>query len=104
MTRGHAEHEDLTAGWRERDSIGRLDFAVITDKLDPGASTGTQESHSEKVLMVVDGDARAHVDGEATELSVGSSLLIPACVPHEVENVGPAILRLITAVNDEHAA
>jgi quercetin dioxygenase-like cupin family protein len=104
MTRGHAEHEDLTAGWRESDSLGRLDFAVVTDKLAPGASTGRRASGSEKVLMVVDGDARARVDGEATELSPGSSLLIPACAPHEIENVGDETLRLITAVNDERAA
>ena len=104
MTRGHAEHEDLTAGWRESESLGRLDFAVITDKLDPGASTGSRSSGAEKVLMVVDGEARAHVGGEATELTAGTSLLIPARVPHEIENVGDATLRLITAVNDERAA
>jgi mannose-6-phosphate isomerase-like protein (cupin superfamily) len=104
MTRGHAEHEDLTAGWRASNSLGRLDFAVVTDKLDPGASTGRRESGNEKVLMVVDGAARAHVDGEPTELSPGSSLLIPACVPHEIENVGDQPLRLITAINDERAA
>lgn len=86
------------------DSLGRLDFAVVTDKLAPGASTGRRRSGDEKVLMVVDGAARAHLDGEATELTAGSSLLIPACVPHEVENVGDETLRLITAVNDERAA
>jgi mannose-6-phosphate isomerase-like protein (cupin superfamily) len=104
MTEAHANDEDLTAGWRVTESLGRLDFAVVTDKLDPGASTGRRRSGSEKVLMVVDGDARAHIGGESTELTAGSSLLIPACVPHEVENVGGATLRLITAVNDERAA
>jgi mannose-6-phosphate isomerase-like protein (cupin superfamily) len=104
MTRGHADHEDLTAGWRDSESLGRLDFAVITDKLEPGSSTGCRASGTERVLMVVDGAARATVDGEATDLRSGSSLLIPARVSHRIENVGAGTLRLITAVSDEQAA
>ena len=104
MTKAHAEEADLTSGWRETESTGRIDFAVATDKLEPGATTGPRESGSEQVLMVVDGAARAIVDGEPTELSRGSSVLIPAQVPHEIENVGDSTLRLITAYCDERAA
>jgi quercetin dioxygenase-like cupin family protein len=99
MTTAHADEEDLTQDWREGESHGRIDFAVATDKLEPGASTGRRESGSERVLMVVDGCARAYVDGEATELVTGASVLIPALVPHEVENVGDSTLRLITAIS-----
>jgi quercetin dioxygenase-like cupin family protein len=104
MTTAHADEEDLTRDWRDGESNGRIDFAVATDKLEPGATTGRRESGSEQVLMVVDGDAVAYVDGEETELSRGSSVLIPAAVPHEIENVGDSTLRLITAVSDERAA
>jgi quercetin dioxygenase-like cupin family protein len=104
MTTAHAYDEDLTRDWRDGDGTGRIDFAVATDKLEPGATTGRRESGSEQVLMVVDGDARAYVDGQQTELSCGSSVLIPALVPHEIENVGKSTLRLITAVSDERAA
>ena len=104
MTKAHAEEEDLTRGWRDGESDGRIDFAVATDKLEPGATTGRRASGSEQVLMVVDGAAIAYVDGEETELSSGSSVLIPALVPHEIENVGDSTLRLITAVSDERAA
>ena len=100
MTTAHAHEEDLTRDWRDGESHGRIDFAVATDKLEPGASTGRRESGSEQVLMIVDGSARAYVDGEATELSRGSSVLIPAAVPHEIENVGDDMLRLILAVSD----
>jgi quercetin dioxygenase-like cupin family protein len=105
MTKAHVNEEDLTAGWRRHDSEpGKIDFAVATDTLEPGASTGRRESGSEQVLMVVDGEARAYVDGQATRLSSGSSVLIPAAVPHEIENVGDSTLRLISAVSDERAA
>jgi mannose-6-phosphate isomerase-like protein (cupin superfamily) len=105
MTKTQADGEDLTAGWSQGDRApGRIDFAVATDKLAPGATTGPRESITERVMMVVDGAARAYVDGEETELSRGSSVLIPAAVPHEIENVGESTLRLITAVSDEQAA
>ena len=104
MTKAHADDEDLTRDWRDGESNGRIDFAVATDKLEPGATTGRRESGSEQVLMVVDGAARAYVDGQETELSRGSSVLIPALVPHEIENVGDSTLRLITAFSDERAA
>jgi quercetin dioxygenase-like cupin family protein len=104
MTEAHADEEDLTRDWRDGESDGRIDFAVATDRLEPGATTGRRESGSERVLMVVDGAARAYVNGEQTELSSGSSVLIPALVPHEIENVGESTLRLITAVSDERAA
>jgi quercetin dioxygenase-like cupin family protein len=104
MTTAHADDEDLTRDWRDGDSTGRIDFAVATDKLEPGATTGRRERGSEQVLMVVDGDARAYLDGKETELSQGSSVLIPALVPHEIENVGDSTLRLITAISDERAA
>ena len=104
MTTAHAGESDLTSGWRDGESTGKIDFAVATDKIAPGASTGCRESDAEQVLMVVEGSARAYVDGEQTELSRGSSLLIPPLVRHEVENVGESTLRLITAVGDEQAA
>jgi mannose-6-phosphate isomerase-like protein (cupin superfamily) len=104
MTTAHAHDADLTEDWREGESLGRIDFAVATDKLEPGASTGRRQIGSEQVLMVVDGDACAHIDGEATELSSGASVLIPALVSHEIENVGESTLRMITAVSDERAA
>jgi quercetin dioxygenase-like cupin family protein len=104
MTTAHADDEDLTQDWRDGESHGRIDFAVATDRLEPGATTGRRRKGSEQVLMVVDGAAVAYVDGEETELASGSSVLIPALVPHEIENVGDSMLRLITAVSDERAA
>jgi quercetin dioxygenase-like cupin family protein len=105
MTTAHADQADLTKHWdtgaREP---GRIDFAVATRNLEPGASTGERESGTEQVVMVVDGEARARVNGEETTLSRGTSVLIPALVPHEIENVGESTLRIISAVNDELAA
>jgi len=104
MTKAHAHDEDLTRDWRDGESDGRIDFAVATDRLEPGTTTGRRESGSEQVMMVVDGSAVAYVDGEQTSLSCGSSVLIPALAPHEIENVGDSTLRLITAVSYERAA
>jgi quercetin dioxygenase-like cupin family protein len=105
MTTADANHEDLTAHWDsgEREP-GRIDFAVATDNLEPGASTGRRERGNEQVVMVVDGHARARVDGEEARLSRGSSVLIPALVQHEIENVGDSTLRIVSAVNAERAA
>jgi quercetin dioxygenase-like cupin family protein len=105
MTTADVNQEDLTAGWHGADRApGRIDFAVATNKLAPGATTGRRKSGSEQVLMVVDGHARACVGGEETRLTRGSSVLIPAAVPHEIENVGDSTLRLISAFSDDVAA
>ena len=105
MTKAHADDRDLTEHWDSGDrEPGRLDFAVATRNLEPGASTGERESGTEQVVMVVDGEARARVAGEETTLSLGSSVLIPALARHEIENVGDGPLRIVSAVNDALAA
>jgi quercetin dioxygenase-like cupin family protein len=105
MTTADAREEDLTAGWKLDDrEPGRIDFAVATDRLEPGASTGRRKHGAEQVLMVVDGQACACVDGERKRLKRGASVLIPAAAPHEIHNVGDSTLRLVTAVSDERAA
>jgi mannose-6-phosphate isomerase-like protein (cupin superfamily) len=104
MTKAHAGKLDLTSGWRDGESNGRIDFAVATDKIAPGSTTGRRANGAEQVVMVVEGSGRAYIGGEETDLSHGTSLLIPARVPHEVENVGASILRLVTAVGDQQAA
>ncbi len=105
MTKADVAERDLTDGWHTGDrDPGRIDFAVATDKIAPGMTTGRRKNAAEQVLMVVDGDARARVAGEETVLKRGSSVLIPATVPHEIENVGAGTLRLISAFSDEVAA
>jgi quercetin dioxygenase-like cupin family protein len=105
VIKADVSERDLTEGWDKGDrEPGRIDFAVATEGVEPGKSTGRRESDAQVVLMVVDGDARARVAGEETRLKRGSSVLIPATVPHEIENVGESTLRLVSAFSDECAA
>jgi mannose-6-phosphate isomerase-like protein (cupin superfamily) len=104
MTKANVIERDLTEGWSTgAREPGRIDFAIATAKIAPGATTGRRENGSEQVLMIVDGHARARVAGEETCLTRGASVLIPADCPHEIENVGAGTLRILSAYSDELA-
>ena len=57
--------------------------------LDPGQSSGAEaEAHenSEQVLVVLEGEVLAELDGQERTLAVGDVILIPAGTPHKFTN------------------
>jgi mannose-6-phosphate isomerase-like protein (cupin superfamily) len=70
-------------------TTNRSQTAVMT--LKPGASTGEEpESHedSQQVLLLIDGELLAEVDGERQNLKPGDIVIIPPKVKHKFTNKG----------------
>jgi uncharacterized protein len=65
----------------------RLSVARFT--LAPGHSSGTSYNHrSEEVFLVVSGAGRVHLQADTKPVGPGSTIFIPATVPHSIE-AGP---------------
>jgi uncharacterized protein len=65
----------------------RLSVARFT--LAPGRSSGTSYNHrSEEVFLVVSGVGRVHLQADTEPVGPGSTVFIPATVPHAIE-AGP---------------
>src|SRR4051812_31258831 len=79
---------------------GRIDFAVATERLGVGERTGPRCSAHERVLLVVDGVADAHVGEGRVRLRGGMTALVPSAVGHEIINVGSGPLQLLVASPD----
>lgn len=59
--------------------------------LEPGRSSGqTAEAHekSEQVLLLLEGEVEAEIDGQHRRIRKGDVVLIPAGVPHKFTNQG----------------
>ena len=47
----------------------------------------------EEVLLVLEGEGEAWVDGETAPFKAGNAVLLPAGSKHQVRNTGPGVLR-----------
>ena len=103
MDDAHVDERDLTERWSHGGKPGTIDFPVETTKVARGSSTGCRQSRVEQVLLVVAGTANALVGSEEKQLTPGSTIRIPAKVPHDIRNVGDGSLRLLRAFAEQSA-
>jgi quercetin dioxygenase-like cupin family protein len=98
----------LTEYWCEADPKlrGKLDLAmhtgngaassaVIYFEHEPGEHHGRHTDSAEEVVLVLDGEAQVTAGDERMRLDAGALALVPAMVPHDVSNIGPATLRVV---------
>ena len=90
---------DLSVGARFAFPIyaatGAAASAVVYFEVAPGGRLGRHTDSAEEVLLVLDGEAEAEVDGERGRLGPGALALVPAMAPHDVRNVGDEPLRVV---------
>ena len=92
---------ELVEGWYEDDPATRVRFGAAFDASTGAAASSTEyievpaghrtpwHTHSaEEVVFVVKGRAEAGIGEERIQVSAGDMALIPAHVPHGLENVG----------------
>lgn len=102
------EELELVEGWSANDPTlrGRFDFpisvetgaassSVVYFELGPGRRCGRHTHSAEEVLLVLDGDGEAEVDGERVPVTRGGLVLVPARAPHEVHNTGGDTIKVI---------
>jgi mannose-6-phosphate isomerase-like protein (cupin superfamily) len=78
---------------------------VVVMTIPPGEEIG-EEVHREndQLLVFVDGQADAVLDGETTRVTSNDLVLVPAGTVHNFINTGPTPLRLVTVyAPPEHA-
>ncbi len=76
-------------------ATGAAASAVVYFEVAPGERLGRHTDSAEEVILVLEGEADAEVDGERGRLGPGGLALIPAMAPHDVRNVGAGLLRVV---------
>ena len=76
-------------------ATGSAASAVVYFEVPVGGRLGRHTDSSEEIILILDGEAEADVNGERGRLSHGGLALIPAMVPHDVYNVGDTPVRVV---------
>jgi quercetin dioxygenase-like cupin family protein len=84
----------VRAAWPAYRDTGSANTAVVYFELDPGMELPTHTDSAEEVLIVLEGEVEATVDGERGRLGAGGIAVVPAMVPHGARNVGDGIARV----------
>lgn len=66
--------------------LGSDQISVIRQKMGNGKSNPTHTQTSEEVMVMLSGTVTVTVDKEIVSLSAGDTLIVPAEVPHSIEN------------------
>jgi quercetin dioxygenase-like cupin family protein len=74
---------------------GAADTAVVYFEVQPGEFLPTHTDSAEEVLYIVHGEGEAWAGDERGRLGAGDLAVIPAMVPHGIENVGAETLRVV---------
>lgn len=85
----------MKSGFPLYKSTGTKELSVVYFEIEPGDSLGTHTDSSEEIILVLDGRAEAMLDDEKGLLSKGQLALIPAMVPHNIQNIGDETLKVI---------
>ena len=74
---------------------GSADSAAVYFEIEPGDRLAEHTDSAEEILYVVAGDAEARVGDERGRLAAGDLAVIPAMVPHGVNNVGSETVKVV---------
>ena len=112
MTAGFATEElaeawiegDASARWRSAGGHGPQQGAVASGssllEVAAGCRLPRHSDSAEETIVVVEGAAAVTIGADRTVVPAGGVALVPADVPHEVENAGPATLRFVAVYAD----
>jgi quercetin dioxygenase-like cupin family protein len=84
----------VRAAWPVYRDTGAANTAVVYFELEPGMELSSHTDSAEEVLVVLEGEIEATVDGERGRLSEGGIAVVPAMAPHGARNVGDKIARV----------
>jgi quercetin dioxygenase-like cupin family protein len=74
---------------------GTASTAAVLLELEPGNELATHTDSAEEVLLVLTGEADAHVEGQRARLRAGQVAIVPAMAPHGLRNSGETVLRVL---------
>jgi mannose-6-phosphate isomerase-like protein (cupin superfamily) len=85
--------EGMFAGGLATPSRGATDVSVIKQGASPGAANPLHSHDREEVMVQLVGASTVTLGGdpdlrETVELAVGDTLIVPAGIPHQIQNTG----------------
>lgn len=76
-------------------ATGAADSAIVWINLEPGGVLPEHQDSAEELLLVVEGEVEATVDGETGTVGERQLALVPAMAPHGMRNVGQSPARVL---------
>lgn len=67
---------------------GSRETATVYFELEPGDELGRHTDSAEELLVLLQGEVEAEIDGETATLSEGDIALVPKMAPHNLVNTG----------------
>jgi mannose-6-phosphate isomerase-like protein (cupin superfamily) len=69
---------------------------VVVMAIQPGEEIGEETHDGDQILLFVEGEGKAVLDGESESVRAGDLVFVPAGRLHNFINAGPEPLRLVT--------
>lgn len=66
--------------------LGAEQVSVIRQRMESGHKNPTHSQTTEEVMVMLQGSVVVTVDGNAREMVAGDTLIVPANIPHSIEN------------------
>lgn len=85
----------IDADWPLYRDRGAASTAVVYFELEPGMHLGRHTDSAEELLVVLEGEIEAVVDGERKRVAAGGIALVPSMVPHDVNSVGEVPAKVL---------
>ncbi|WP_437590254.1 cupin domain-containing protein [Sorangium sp. So ce1000] len=79
-----------------RDGLRSVEVWMQT--IAPGAQTPRHRHACEEVIVVLRGSGTCEIDGAALTFGPGSTLIVPAGVPHQIANTGKEEMHVVAAL------
>lgn len=74
---------------------GSESLASVYFELEPGRHLGRHVDSAEELLVVLEGEVEAEVNGKTIEAAVGSLILIPRQAAHNIRNIGTGRAKVL---------
>lgn len=81
---------------------GNESTATVYIELDPNNALGRHTDSAEELLLVLEGEVEAEIDGETAPLSKGEIALVPKMVPHNLTNTGTTNAKILGIFGANH--
>jgi quercetin dioxygenase-like cupin family protein len=85
----------LSVAFPLHSATGAADSAIVWINLEPGGELPSHQDSAEELLLVIEGEVEATVDGETGTLGERQMALVPPMAPHGMRNVGDRPARVV---------
>jgi quercetin dioxygenase-like cupin family protein len=92
---GFSPDQGVHVAFPHHSAAGAAGSATVWINLDPQAAVAEHRDSAEELLLVIEGEIEATVDGETARLQERQFAVVPAMAPHALRNVGAGTARVL---------